>query len=224
MKRLMMAVGLAVLAGCKMNVTPEVYVSDLRAVAGGEVGLTTPASIAIEVPSTDKCDEYTGKVAGVLTGILDDYEPRGCSNGGMNSYLNLEAQIPLYDEAGAAESTSLFSVISTRIGNGGRYDGLVGVCLYLKQQRYALLNARMDDAFNQTLNLEKSKVGMLLNNDEKETLTYHVAGGAFLNGTPVYLREQFDLRRRRNAEFVFSNVGAAAMEAQGGICPIVLEI
>ena len=134
----------------------------------GATGLTTPGSIAIQIPSTDKCAEYTEKVAGVLIGILDDYEPRGCSSEGMDSHLNLEAQIPLYGDSGVA--TSLFSVVSMRIGNGGRYDGLVGVCLYLHLERYALLNSRMDDAFNQTVDLAESKVGMLLNNDEKETV------------------------------------------------------
>ena len=231
MTRLMIVVaGLAVmLSGCKMNVTPELYLSDLRdVVENATEGLTTPAAIAVQVPSTEKCDEYTAKIGDVLTGILESYEARGCTSEDMNSWLNLEAQVPIMHgtkvgQGGMVDpSLDLFGVFVSPIVEG-RFEGKVGACLYVNLEKYRLLNERMSDAFHQKIDLADSTMGMLLNNDEREPVKFSV-GGTFLNGAPVYKWEQFSLERRRSAELEVSDVGAASLEAEGGVCPLVLAI
>ena len=232
MKKLsvVVAAGLVVvLSGCKMNVTPELYLSDLRnVVENGTEGLTTPAAIAVEVPSTENCDEYSAKIGDVLTGILESYEPRGCTSGDMKSWLNLEAQIPIMHALNIAEvgmddpSLALFGVLVSPLVEG-RFEGKVRACLYVNREKYRLLNERMRDVFHQKIDLAGSTMGILLNNDEREPLTFNV-GGTFLNGAPVYKWAEFSLERRRSAELTISDVGAASLEADGGVCPLVLGI
>ena len=231
MKRLTVAVaGLAViLSGCKMNVTPELYLSDLRAVLENDAeGLTTPTAIAVQVPSTKKCDEYTTKIGDVLTGVLDDYEARGCTSENMKSWLNLEAQVPVMHFLNVTEtrvgdpSLPLFGVLVSPLDEG-RFAGKVGVCLYVNREKHRLLNERMSDAFHQKIDLADSTMGVLLNNDEREPVTFSV-GGTFLNGAPVFKWEQFSLERRHSAELEVSNVGAASLEAEGIVCHLVLAI
>ena len=44
---------MVIMVGCKLNITPELYLSDLRdVVANDTTGLMTPMAMAIEIPST----------------------------------------------------------------------------------------------------------------------------------------------------------------------------
>ena len=232
MKRTTVAVTAALaltIAGCKMNVTPELYLSDLRAVIeDGTYGMTTPTAIAVEIPSTEECGEYTAKIRDVLTGILESYEARGCTSEGMDSWLNLEAKVPIMHGLELGQkgldngSLPLFSVFVSPILEG-RFEGLVAICLHVNREKYRLLNERMSDLFYQKIDLAASAVGMLLNNDERKPASYSV-GGSFLNGVPVFKWQQFSLERRDSADLALSNVGAAALEAEGGVCPLALDL
>ena len=95
------------------------------------------------------------------------------------------------------------------------------VVLALNRDKFALLNKRTSDKFSQTLNLAKSKVTMILHNDERTPQTYGL-GGAFVNGRPVYERVYVEIKRRGKATIQLSNVGAEALAKHGKV--IVLDL
>ena len=211
-KHIIFAIAAVVLTGCEMDVTPEVYVSDVREMANnGTTGLTTPATISIEIPSTNKCPEYTARVAEVMTGILDNYEPKGCTKSGMESYLVLAVQMPLTPEGHANDS--LFHIGVSR-DKGETFEGKLHVFLLLNPGKFQMLNGRMRDKFHGSVDLSKSKIQLKLHNDERRSVECW-ASGSFLNGEPVYDWMKISLERRRTAEIVLSNVQAAFLEKHG---------
>ena len=98
MKKVLSLITLAslvlIVAGCKLDMRSEAYVSDLRAVAGGTTGVTTLTTLTIEIPSHDECDKYSAAVSSVMQGLMRDFSPKRCGQEGMNSYLLAEAQLP----------------------------------------------------------------------------------------------------------------------------------
>ena len=197
----------------------DVYVSDLRDVAARKAtGLTTPATIAIQIPSTDKCDEYARKISNIMRDILLEFEPKTCKQDGMESYLHSDTQIPLMESEEAwRNSNSLFGILATAEDNG---DILVTVAN--SSQKFGVLNERINDEFHQRIDLSESKITLILNNDERKPAAYLV-GGAFLNGEPIYYDDEFTLRRRHTAEIELSNVGAAFLEKHEFSTPLVLR-
>ena len=212
------ASALVLLTACELDITSDVYVSDLRDVAENNTkGLTTPATIAIQIPSTDKCDEYSSKLSAIMEGILLEFAPRICKRNGMNSYLLADSQIPLAgDENASDQSNSLFGILAEL-----DEDGDIVVYISNDPSKFSTLNKRIDDEFHQQIDLSESKITLILNNDERETITYLV-GGVFLNGQPIYYDEEFTLERRHTAEIVLSNVGAAYLEKNEYVNPLIL--
>ena len=209
---------LVVLSGCNMDVKPEVYVSDLRAIASGnESQLQTPTTIAIEIPSSNDCDEYTEKIGKMMIGILDDYEFRGCTDEGMDSHLNLAMEIPLLvgnadaSIAGFAQTDALFYVSAVRLGSGP-LEGNTAIVIGLHQDKYSLLNERMNSEFMGSIDLADSMIQITLNNDEREPVDYWVQD-VFVDREPIQTRRKQSLRRRGSVDIVLSNVGSALLES-----------
>ena len=108
-------------SGCKMDVNPEVYLSDLHSIVeSDEAGMTTPAKIAIEIPSANECAKYTEQIANVMQGILDSYTTQGCTQSGMDSHLVLAIEMPLLPFS--ERTDSLFSIAVGR-HQGSSLDG-----------------------------------------------------------------------------------------------------
>lgn len=209
---------LLVVIGCELNITSDVYVSDLREVAKNQTtGLTTPATIAIQIPSTDKCDEYAKRLSEIMTGILLEFTPKTCKQDGMTSYLHSDSQVPLIgSEKAWRQSNSLFGVLVE-----SQPDGNILVTIASNSTKFKVLNGRVNDEFHQKLDLSDSKITLVLNNDERNTITYLV-GGVFLNGQPIYYDEEFTLKRRHTAEIELSNVGASYLEKNEFAAPLML--
>ena len=109
------AAGLAViLSGCKMDVTPELFTSDIRAVAiDGVEDLTTPAIIAIGVGSMDTCKKHSEKFAVILSEKVHAFSSRGCEGSGTDVKLVSSIQIPLVNETVAWQiSGSMFGILA----------------------------------------------------------------------------------------------------------------
>ncbi len=209
---------LIVVAGCELDITSDVYVSDLRDVATNNTeGLTTPATIAIQIPSMDKCDEYSEKLIEIMRGILLEFTPKTCERDGMTSYLLSDTQVPLLgSEKSWRQSSSLFGILAE-----AQDDGDILVTVANNSDKFRVLNERVDGEFHQSIDLAESEIILVLNNDEREPITYLV-GGVFLNGQPIYYDEEFSLKRRHTAEIKLSNVGAAYLEKNEYATPLVL--
>ena len=158
-------VALLFIGGCKTDVTVEVYSSDLRKVVTNKTsGLTTSMIMAIEIPSVEKCDEYAPQIADIMKGLVKSFSPQGCKRVEMESRLLAEIQIPLSPSMAAWDrANSLFGLaVSDKAG---------GVVVTLDLDKYEILSKRMQKKFYQSVDLSKSKVTMILHNDERNTQT-----------------------------------------------------
>lgn len=211
-------VGLAiVLAGCKTNLTADIYSSDLRDTVAGTAGLTAPATMAFQVPGTDDCPKHTAEISEVMTGIMP-FEPRGCESVEMESYLLADIQVPILDsESTWKGSDALFGLIARKLE--GSED--VGVAVIMNREKYDLLATRTHEKFHQRINLAESKVTLILNNDERTPLHFR-ARDVFVNTEPVHGEREYELTRRHKVEIRLSNVATAYLAKSGRAAGFVL--
>lgn len=210
------ALALAGVVGCKMNLTADLYSSDLFDAAAGADDLTTSATMAFQVPSTEDCDEHTAEIAELMAGVVEDFSPKGCESVEMESFLLADTQIPILTESAWAGADSLFGIAFDT------EDETIGAALVMNRQKYAILTSRMKAKFHQTVNLAESKVKVVLTNDLREPVLFAVVG-AFVNGEPSLAKTTHELRRRHNAEIVFSDVATANLAKHGLASVIALR-
>lgn len=210
------AATLAIVGGCKVNMTADVYTTDLRDVAAGESGLTAPATMAFQVPGIDDCDEHTAEIAALMEGVLEDFSPKGCENLGMEAFLMASTQVPISMlESVATDAGSLFGLYVNAV------DGRLATAVTLNLEKYELLSKRVKEKFFQDIELGQSKVLLSLNNDERGTARF-IAPGSFVDGEPVLVEEPRSLERRHKAEILLSNVATSYLERHGSAPVFVL--
>ena len=187
------------------------------------MGMTTPASIAVNVPSTDKCDEHTKKVMKILLGIMDGFSPKGCKSQGMDSYLILEGEFPLvHNNQAWKETNSLFGVIAQPQRGNSKY---INVFFQLNKEKYKILNERMNNEFHQRIKIAESKLKAIVRNDERKDAKFLV-NGVFFDGHPVHIYGEglgATLKRRQDAEIEISNVGSAFIGRNGSVIIFILK-
>lgn len=202
---------LLVLAGCRTDVTVDVYSSDLKRVATGETSLMTSATMSVEIPSASECDKYSTQITNIMRGVVKDFKPQGCEQKEMNSFLLGEIQVPLLPILPVWTATEELFVVAVVAGRNGKGKH---VLLALDQNKYKTLNKRMENEFAQGVNLSKSKITMILYNDERGPMKYRV-GGVFVNGDPIVAGTTRSLNRRKKVRIEASNVGAAFLAKHG---------
>ena len=202
-------VAIGITAGCQINLTADVYTTDLRDAVAGTEGLTAPATMAFQVPSTDDCDEHTVEISKIMEGVVSDFSPKGCESVEMNSFLLSDTQIPILDSKEAwSQTDSLFGLIARK------YDDQIAVVVVMNLDKYGTLTSRMKDKFHQTIDLGSSKISLVLNNDERGDISFG-ASDVFVNSEPVHLRETYSLQRRQRVEIRLSNVASAYLAKHG---------
>ncbi len=204
-------------AACKMNLTTDVYSTDLWDTAVGSEGLTAPATMAFEVPGTDDCDEHTAEISEIMSGVVNEFNPRGCERDGMESFLLADTQVPILDSFSAWDSSdALFGIVVTEI------EDAISADMFMNLDKYGLLTERMNDKFYQSVDLATSAVIIVLNNDSRGSIEFSV-NGVFVNGEPVLTQSTFQLERRHKAEIKFSNVATAYLAKHGSLGGVVLR-
>ena len=205
------ALALALLAGCKMNLTADIYSTDLRDAMAGTTDLTTPATMAFEVPGTDKCAEHTAKISEIMDGVVSEFAPRGCEKDGTDSFLFADMQILiLTSEAEWQNQNALFGLLLIE----GKNPDDIGVAVVMNLEKYRTLLARMKEKFHQTIDLASSKVVLVINNDERNPIAFAVRD-AFTNAEPIHGERDFELNRRHKAKIRLSNVATAYLAKAG---------
>ena len=202
---------LATLAGCKLNLTADVYSSDLRDAMTGTAGITSPATMAFQIPGVDKCAEHTAKIREIMAGVLTDFTPKGCKRESMDSYMLADTQMPIFNSQEAWQMGDvLFGLLLVK-----RLDPAhIGVAIVLNTDKYRVVIGRMKKKFNQTLNLSTSRVTLVFNNDERKAVTFAVRE-AFVNAEPAHGEHEYTLARRHKANIRLSNVATAHLARKG---------
>ena len=200
---------IAVLSACKFNVTSDLYSSDLRdAVANQNANLMALATLEIEVVSDEQCKENATEIADLLEGFVSKISTRGCVSKEFDTYLVLDAKIPIVNGFNSwNRANSLLGIVAVESKRG------VGVFFASDPVKFQILNKRVSDEFDQSLNLAESEVKLNLRAD-KQAETVAVSG-AFVNGRPIDRYTEFELARRGKLEILLSNVGSAHIENAG---------
>ena len=200
---------IAVLSACKFNVTSDLYTSDLRdAVVNQNANLMALATLEIEVVSDEQCKENATEIADLLEGFVSKISTRGCVSREFDTYLVLDAKIPIVKGFNSwNRANSLLGIVAVESKMG------VGVFFASDPVKFQILNKRVSDEFDQSLNLAESEVKLNLRGDN-QTETVAVSG-AFVNGRPIDRYTEFELARRGKLEILLSNVGSAHIERAG---------
>ena len=197
------------LAGCKMNLTADLYSSDIRDAASGTTGLSAPATLAFQVPGVDECAKHTAEISEIMAGVVQGFAPRGCSNVEMDSYLLADIQMPLVAPEAWGQAEALFGlVVSQR--ESGDIEAMVGLNL----DKYEILTSRMQDKFHQKVDLEKSNVTLVMNNDERTPANLSLRD-KFVNALPVGGNSHHEVARRHKIEIRLSDVSTADLALTG---------
>lgn len=200
-----------ILSGCKMDVTPELFTSDIRAVAvEGVEDLTTPATIAIGMGSKDTCKKHAEKVAAILREKVQGFSSRGCEGTGNDVTLASSIQIPLVNEAATWQNSgSMFGILAQPLEE---YGGAIGVFFLADAVQYELLNDQIRSEFYRSIDLADSRVKVVLSNDERGETRFTV-NDVYFNGQLVQglERREHMLARRHDAEIMLSNVALSAL-------------
>ena len=198
------------IAGCKMSVAPELYLTDLRDVAvNGTKGVSVPTTLSFEIPSSSQCKEYTAQITELMGRSFTGFTAKGCEDRGMDSYLMANVSLPLiHSEEAWKEVESLFGIIAV-VG-----EEHITVSMALDLTEYAALSDRVRSEFFQELELESSTMEYVISNDSRETESFRIAG-SFLNAEPVVFTEKFTLERRQKADVKLSDVRMAYLAKHG---------
>ena len=209
---------LAILSACKFNLISELYLSDLREVALNEnTELTTPATLEIEIPSEEKCQEYSTKLTNLMEGLISGISPKGCEDRGYDTYLLIDVQIPIVNGFDAWHEIDLLFGILLSVS-----DEETSVYMMNNLEKYEILTKRIYDEFYQTLDISKSKITIVLNNIQQQDEVI-LTRGVFLDNTPVDNFREFVLKRRDRIDITLSNVGSAHLESDGSALAFVLK-
>lgn len=50
--------------------------------------------LAIEIPSANECDKYASQITGIMKDLVEKFDPRGCNQVEMESFLNATIEVP----------------------------------------------------------------------------------------------------------------------------------
>ena len=204
------AIAVTTISGCKMSITPELYLTDLRDVAVNSTeGVPVPTTLSFEIPSASQCEKYTAQITELMGSSFPGFTTKGCKDKGMDSYLMANASLPLvHSEEAWKELESLFGIIAI----AGEEE--ITVFMVLDLAEYTALSDRMESEFFQELKIESSTLEYIISNDSREAESFLISG-SFLNAEPVVFTKEFTLERRQKVDVRLSDVRIAYLAKHG---------
>ncbi|WP_274960897.1 DUF7424 family protein [Lentibacter algarum] len=204
MKRIALIATYLVLAGCKTQISTDLFTSDLVAATDGEA-VTAPLVIGMEASSEQKCKENANTVLIAVQSQFDSAEFIGCETVDFKTFARFRVQAEIVAHDGNAPSiTAPFSI-------GVRGEGKAYHVSYLTNPAgaRAIWDALPEEMTQyQTYKLEPL-LSAVLNNDLRETVSI-TTDDVYADGAPVQGTATRDLPRRDQIELVMSDVTNAA--------------
>lgn len=205
MKRaLIFTIGIAVLAGCKTQVSTDLFTSDLIAATEGEA-VTAPLVVGVEASSRQKCEETAQMVLTVVQSQMTTAEFIGCESVNFSTFarFRVQAAIIAYTEHPPLPAEAFSIGVK---GSGGTFE-----VSYLTnpEATRAIWEALPEELTRfQTYALEP-ELSAVFNNDLRNTVTI-TTDDVFADGTPVQGTASRELPRRDQVELGMSDVTNAA--------------
>jgi hypothetical protein len=194
----------ALLLGCRVHSQHEVFVSDLRDVAGGaQASVEMQSTFRVPLPTKGDCQKYQPRIVAIFARYHDEVSPGECVPAGNTVELTFTAKARVVRASTAPIPGS--NVFALAVEPGER-PGTIHLFAVTDAVRLGQLQAEiraMDfDASRETITFDQ--VTLILNNDTNGVVQVR-APSAFVNREPA-LVVGVDLARRGRLELRLSDV------------------
>ena len=200
------------LVGCNLDLTQQVYTSDVREVAEKNTkDLTSLMSMRMPIPDSKECDKHTTTIVQIIRQYVPELKTRGCKDEGMRDFLLADAPAPIEKvKQFPYTPSSLFNVAVHDVGNG---DVLVG--LSVDRLAFREMEKAMSKAFPiYKMDSSEMTIKFEVNHDERKSILFR-APYTFLNGEPNVSSEFQEVKRRELVRLRLSDVQVAFILRQG---------
>ena len=205
-----------VFAGCNMNLEVDVFLSDIESAGNGGSDSIVPATLAFEVVDADECESHTRNISEIFKEIISDFQPRGCIEEGIESYLLADIKAPFLDssQGWSSHEKYLFGLVVSR---SRKTNTRYGVTLLMNRDNYVLLKNRMVENFGggHNVHIANSRISITVNNDINRPISLSVRDVFVDVARPAYKTERVVIEHREKVKITLSNVGSAYLEDQG---------
>ncbi len=193
------------LSACRIDVTTEIYIRDVKDVFyGGHNDLWTPAIIKIGVSSCDDKKELD-QVFQSIQRYFEKLKNKSCDTQGVDSLMVMGAELPLSNDKKKWKQRTQ-SVLGVYIDESLIHkDKDPVVHFVLDRERFAELNKIVEDKFYGNLDFEESNLTFVVNNDDRKDDYIRVAD-ALVDGQPIINESVFKVSRREKLDIKPSNV------------------
>jgi hypothetical protein len=206
-----------ILSGCKIDVTTDLYLNDLRDTAENNLDdLKTTGILKVQIADCGNKDSLRE-----VSNLLDDYflnlKTKTCNIEGMQSLLKVGVDIPIFSSTKNWESKtkSIFGILVDTSNSASAYTIAFGLDL----SRFSVLNQSIENKYFDTLKFGESIIMFAVNNDGKKDMAISVKD-SIVDGKPI-TSKKFIVSRREKIELEPSNVRRLSF-SENGLMPILV--
>ena len=192
------------LTACKFTTNTELYVTDLELLAAGKAE-SVPANIgvAVEMPSSKKCQEMSQEVTNLLGQYFSKVKFDKCESKGFNDYLMVRGQISVVsvDKAKtflARNKGFLFFLVRVK-------DGGTEIFPYIDIERYGQFRDLVDQRYSVEIESGDLSLEIVLRNDSKGERKVEGCS-VYIDRSPVPLCGSITLSGREHANIQVSKI------------------
>ncbi len=197
------------LAGCKTQVTSDVYLTDVASVATDGTALPVDLKLGFEVPSEDKCAEAKEMLTPTLDKHFGAIEFVGCSTEGFSNFANFTAGSEMVLEQ---VNQKVDSDMPIYVGVTPADGDVVEVGYFSNPDNLKALMADLPDEAKAYSDRVAVTFSATIHNDGTESSKLSVAG-VYVNGSPALRPFEIDLERRKELAIRLSDVANATVSA-----------
>ncbi len=197
-------------AGCKTNVSTDIYLTDVYKVMANKKPVSSPIEIAFEVPGKQYCQKAEEGLMVPMAKAWSSADFIGCEEVGFNTMARFRAGSEIVFEEENKKSDSAFPIYVGIFEE----DGRIIIAYFINREAMNAFDASIpEDIRNRRSGEQDLVLTATFNNDGDLPVTVRVSN-VFVDGKPVQNSRDVDLVRRMKAFVQLSDVSNAAI-AQG---------
>ncbi len=201
------------LTACKFKTNTELYITDLESLATGKVE-RVPAniSVAVEMPSSKKCQEMSQEVTNLLGQYFSKVKFDKCQSKGFNDYLMVRGQLSVISIEKAKTLLArdkgflFFLVVAT--------DDGTEVIPYIDKERYGQFRDLVDQRYGVEIESDDLILEIVLRNDSKSERKIEGCS-VYIDQMPVPLCGSITLSGRAHANIQVSKIQTEYLVKKG---------